>query len=294
MRVSPAQSLRFCGRHFSPIELAKLRGWLAEGQCNRCELARRVCAEFGWVNRMGQPKLMSCRVALLRMERAGLVRLPPPQTRNGNGRRSRLEATLALAPLAPPCTTPLSQLSGLRLDVVATPVEAALYRQMMDRYHYLGHTPLAGAQMRFLICCQTTVLGGLGFGASAWSVAVRDRFLGWSPEQRQQQLHLIVNHSRFLLLPGAASPNLASCVLAQVSRQLPNQWQARYGYRPVLLESFVEKDRFAGTCYKAANWRCLGLTKGRGKLEKTGQPVLPLKWVFVYPLCPDFIAQLNQ
>jgi hypothetical protein len=79
-----------------------------------------------------------------------------------------------------------------------------------------------------------------------------------------------------------------------VSRQLPNQWQARYGYSPVLLESFVEKDRFAGTCYKAANWRCLGLTKGRGKLEKTGQPVLPLKWVFIYLLCPDFIARLNQ
>jgi hypothetical protein len=143
MRVSPAQSLRFCGRQFSPAELARLRGWLAEGQCNRSELARRVCAEFGWVNGAGQPKLMS--------------------------------------------------------------------------------SPLAGAQMRYLIRCQTTVLGGMGFGASAWSVAVRDWFLGWPPEQRQQQLHLIVNHSRFLLLPGAGSPNLASCVLAQVSRQLPNQ-----------------------------------------------------------------------
>ena len=130
----------------------------------------------------------------------------------------------------------------------------------MDRYHYLGHAPLAGAQMRYLIRCQSAVLGGMGLGASAWSVAVRDRLIGWSPEQRQKQLHLIVNHSRFLLFPWAGSPNLASCVLALVSRQLPNQWQARYGYRPVSLESFVEKDRFEGTCYKAANWRCLGLT----------------------------------
>ena len=294
MRASPAQSLRFCGRQFSPAELARLRSWLAEGQCNRSELARRACAEFGWINGAGQPKLMSSRVALLRMERAGLLRLPPPQTRNGNGRRSSLQTTSALAPPSPPCTTPVSQLPGLRLDVVETPAEAALYRQMMDRYHYLGHTPLAGAQMRYLIRCQTTVLGGMGFGASAWSVAVRDRFLGWPPEQRQQQLHLIVNHSRFLLLPRAGSPHLASSVLARVSRQLPDQWQARYGYRPVLLESFVEKDRFEGTCYKAANWRCLGLTKGRGKLEKTGRPVLPVKWVFIYPLCSDFIAQLNR
>ena len=293
MRVCPAQSLRFCGRQFSLAELEKLRHWLAEGQCHRSELARRVCAEFGWINGAGQPKLMSSRVALLRMERAGLVRLPPPQTRNGNGRRSNREPTTALALPWAPCPRPLNPLTGLRLERVETPAEAALYRQMMDRYHYLGHTPLAGAQMRYVIRCQTTVLGGMGFGASAWSVAVRDRFIGWPPQQRQKQLHLIVNHSRFLLLPGAGYPNLASCVLAQVSRQLPGQWQKRYGYRPVLLESFVEKDRFEGTCYKAANWQCLGLTKGRGKLEKTGQPALPVKWVFVYPLCTDFIARLN-
>ena len=102
-----------------------------------------------------------------------------------------------------------------------------------------------------------------------------------------------VNHSRFLLLPGAGSPNLACCALAQVSRQLPNQWQKRYGYCPVWLESLVEKDRFEGACYKAANWQCLGLTKGRDKLEITGQPAPPVKWVFVYPLCADFIARLN-
>jgi hypothetical protein len=155
---------------------------------------------------------MSSRVALLRMERAGLVQLPAPQTRNGNGRRPSLEARAALALPSPPCTAPVSQLPGLRLEVVATPAEAALYRQMMDRYHYLGHTPLAGAQLRYVIRCQTRVVGGLGFGASAWSVAVRDRFIGWSPEQRQKPLHLMVNHSRFLLLPGAGSPNLASCV----------------------------------------------------------------------------------
>ena len=294
MRLSPAQSLRFCGRQFSPGELDRLRHWLAEGQCHRSELARRACEEFGWVNGAGQLKLMSCRVALLRMERAGLLRLPPPQKRNGNGRRSPLAAPAVFA--LPPSlfTTPASQLPGLRLDVVQTPVQAALYRQLLDRYHYLGHTPLAGAQMRYPIRCETTVLGAMGFGASAWSVAVRDQFIGWPPEQRQKQLHLIVNHSRFLLLPWVRSPNLASSLLAQVSRQLPHQWQARYGYRPVLLESFVEKDRFEGTCYKAANWRCLGLTKGRGKLEKTGQPVLPVKWVFIYPLCSDFMEQLKR
>ena len=290
MRLSPAQSLRFCGRQFSPAELDQLRRWLAEEPLNRSALARRVCAQWGWVNAVGQPKLMSCRVALLRMERAGLVRLPPPQRHNAQGWRGRPEPRPALPPI--PFTTPASQLTGLRLDVVVRPAEAALYRQMMAHYHYLGHTPLAGAQLRYLIRCGTTVLGGMGFGAAAWSVAGRDRWIGWPPELRLQRLHLIVNHSRFLLLPWVRSPHLASHVLAQVVRQLPAQWQARYGYRPVLVESFVEQDRFAGTCYKAANWLCVGLTKGRGKLEQTGQPVLPVKWVFMYPLCADFRAQL--
>lgn len=292
MRLSPSQSLRFCGRQFSPPELELLRHWLAQGQLNRSGLARRLCEELDWVNGMGQPKLMSCKVALLRMERAGLIRLPAPQSRNGNGRSRRREPAPALSQTA--FTTPVSQLPELRLDVVDTPAEAALYRQIMAHYHYLGDTPLAGAQMRYLIRCQTTVLGGMGLGASAWSVAARDQLIGWLPEQRQRQLHRIVNHSRFLILPWVRSPNLASHVLARLVHQLPPQWQARYGYRPLLLESFVEKDRFEGTCYKAANWRCLGLTKGRGKLEKSGQPVLPLKWLFIYPLCSDFIEQLNR
>jgi len=292
MRLSPAKSLRFCGRQFSPPELERLRHWLAQGQLNRSGLARRLCEELDWVNGMGQPKLMSCKVALLRMERAGLIRLPAPQSRNGNGRSPRREPAPALSPTA--FTTPVSQLSELRLDVVDTPAEAALYRQIMAHYHYLGDTPLAGAQMRYLIRCQTTVLGGMGLGASAWSVAARDRLIGWLPEQRQRQLHRIVNHSRFLLLPWVRSPHLASHVLARLVHQLPHQWQARYGYRPVLLESFVEKDRFEGTCYKAANWRCLGLTQGRGKLEKTHRQVLPVKWLFIYPLCSDFIEQLKH
>jgi hypothetical protein len=269
----------------------RLRSWLAEGQLHRSGLARRVCAEFSWVNAAGQPKLMSCRVALLRMERAGWVRLPPPQTRNGN-RRPRSEPAPALPQER--ITTPVSQLRGLRLDPVETRAEAALYRQMLAHYHYLGDTPLAGAQLRYVIRCQTAVLGALSFGASAWSVAVRDQWIGWSAAQRQQRLHWIVNHSRFLILPWVRSPNLASHLLTQVVRQLPQQWQARYGYRPVMLESFVEQDRFQGTCYKAANWLCLGQTKGRGKLDKTHRQVVPIKWLFVYPLYSDSLERLKS
>ena len=294
MRLSPAQSLRFCGRQFSPAELEELRSWLAEGQLNRCGLARRVCAELGWVNGTGQPKLMSCRVALLRMERAGLLRLPPPQNRNGNGsQRSRHGAAVASF-AEPPFPSWAETMNEWTVAPVTTAAHAAEYRHLMVRYHYLGDTPLAGAQLRYVIRGGVTALGAMGFGAAAWSVAARDQFLGWSAAQRQARLHLIVNQSRFLLLPGVRSRNLASCALAQVARQLPGQWEARYGYRPVLLESFVEKDRFTGTCYQAANWRCLGVGKGRGKLEQTGRSVLPVKWIYIYPLCPDFLTRLNQ
>jgi uncharacterized protein DUF4338 len=291
MKESPAQSLRFCGRQFSVEEVELIRGWLAQGQLHRSALAARVCDTFEWINQAGKPKLMSCRVAMLRMERAGLLRLPPPRNPNGNG-RPMVPKRAVLPELFYP--TPVNALSEVHLDVVDSGRDRALYRHMMGRHHYLGDRPMAGAQMRYVIRSGATVLGGMGFGASAWSLAPRDRWLGWSAEQRQQGLHLIVNHSRFLLLPWVRSPNLASQVLAGICRQLPGQWQERYSYCPVLLESFVEQDRFEGACYKAANWRCLGLTQGRGKLDRTNEYGLPLKWIFVYPLRSDFIPCLYQ
>ena len=120
----------------------------------------------------------------------------------------------------------------------------------MDRYHYLRYTPLPGAQLRYLVTSQCRVLAVVGFGASAWKAAPRDRFIGWSVAQREARLHLVVNNARFLILPWVQVRNLASTVLARSSRRLPDDWQARYGYRPLLLETFVQSDRFTGTSYR--------------------------------------------
>ena len=292
-RTQPGASVRFCGRAFSPAELARIRALIAQGNTYRSQLARQVCQEFDWRNGQGRLKAMSCKVALLRMERAGLLVLPAPRGRNGNGKKAApAQRLLALEPA--PLTLPAHQLQALKLELVRSPLERLLYRQMMVEHHYLGYYPMAGAQLRYLLYHGAQLLGGLGFGASAWLLAARDRFIGWSSPQRQRNLHLVLNNHRFLLLPWVRSPNLASRVLGWVCRRLAADWLGHYGYRPVLLETFVQWPRFSGTAYRAANWLCVGVTKGRGKLEKHHQTVLPQKAIFLYPLRPDFKTILTR
>jgi Domain of unknown function (DUF4338) len=291
--AEPGPSVRFCGRDFSPAELERIRSLIAQGDTCRSQLARQVCQEFGWRNAQGRLKEMSCKVALLRMQRAGLLVLPAPRGRNGNGKKAApAQRLVALEPA--PLTLPAHHLQALKLQLVRTPRERLLYRQMMLQHHYLGYYPMAGAQLRYLLYHDAQLLGGLGFGASAWSLADRDRFIGWSSPQRQQNLHLVLNNHRFLLLPWVRSPNLASRVLGAVCRRLAADWFGHYGYRPALLETFVQRPRFSGTAYRAANWLCVGVTKGRGKLEKRHQTLLPQKASFLYPLRPDFKTILTR
>ena len=286
MSNSSRSSGRFCGRNFTGPELEWIKSQLVLEGLTRRQLAQRVCQQLHWVNGAGRLKEMSCRVALLRMERAGLFRLPAPRQANTNGRPSSDPLQI------PQPERPLSLVMGpgttVRLELVQTEAGARWYRALMRHYHYLGAKPMAGAQLRYLIWSGDWLVGGLGFGAAAWMIAARDQWIGWSARQRERGLEWIVNNSRFLLLPWTQSRNLGSWVLGRIARQLPRDWQNRYGYRPVLLESFVEQERFEGTCYLAANWRCLGQTLGRGKLEKGHSAVLPIKRIFVRPLRPDF------
>ena len=286
MRVSPRESLHFSGRTFSPQELEWIKGLLCSESLTRRQLSRRVCQQLNWINRTGRLKEMSCRVALLRMERAGLIDLPAPLHPNTNGRTSPKEWTIPKP--EGPLLLSVGQLEPIRLEVVQAKQSARWYRAMMRQHHYLGAKPMAGAQLRYLIWSGDWLLGGLGFGAAAWMMAARDRWIGWSASQRERRLEWIVSNSRFLLLPWVQSRNLGSSVLGRVARQLPQDWQHRYGYRPVLIESFVEDERFAGTSYQAANWLCLGQTTGRGKLEKSRSQIVPIKRIFVRQLSSDF------
>ena len=171
-----------------------------------------------------------------------------------------------------------------------------MWNEYIDRYHYLGHTPLPGAQLRYFARWEDRILALLGFGAPAWKTAPRDRFIGWRPSERERNLQLIVNNARFLILPWVQSKNLASKLLALASRQLPQDWQDRYAYRPVLLETFVETQRFTGACYKAAN---LDPRRTDPRARQTGpgpqgRSALRSKSIWLYPLSRHFRRSLRS
>jgi hypothetical protein len=217
----------------------------------RAPLSRLFCQKIGWYKPDGGLKEMSCRVAMLRMHQDGLIQLPPPQRECPNKKR-RILPSHKTDP-QPPLNQPVQTLPPLSLQQV-TGKDSALYNEYIHRYHYLGYQPLPGAQIRYIAKSNDNIVALMGFGAAAWKTAPRDRFIGWTKEQRQNNLHLITNNARFLILPWIKSPNLASKLLAMAVKQLPEDWHKRYGYRPVMLETFVESPRFLGTCYKAANW----------------------------------------
>ncbi len=291
MSTSEPESHRYCGRLFTSDELQQIRGLIeAEPKRNRAQLSREVCDVLGWLRPDGRLKDMSCRVAMLRMERDGLITLPPPRQRNGNGRH-RPRFTSASDP-QDPISLPAGRLGVLSLRIVDDRSSSSLWNELIARHHYLGYKPLPGAQLRYFVFSESRLLAALGFGASAWKVAPRDRFIGWSSETRVQKLPLVVNNARFLILPWVTSRNLASRILSAVAKRLPQDWQERYGYEPVLLETFVDQDRFQGTCYRAANWVHVGETQGRGKLDRQHRHSLPVKAVFLYPLRRDFRRRL--
>ena len=282
--------MRYCGRPFTLEELELIRALLgATAPLNRAQLSRAVCERLGWRRPDGRLKDMSCRVALLRMQTDGLIVLPPPRNAKPPPYLARPEIEQAVLE---PQSVPAVDLTRLTIDPVGHKRESLLWNAYIQRHHYLGHQLMPGAQLRYFVRAAGEVLALLSFGASAWKTQPRDEFIGWTREQRERNLHLVINNARFLILPWIQCKNLASRVLALAARRLAEDWHVRYAYRPVLLETFVEKPRFTGTCYKAANWLCLGDTQGRGKLDRLHRNAEPIKSVWIYPLASNFRRQL--
>ena len=283
---------RYCGREFTPVELEQIKSLIKRNPgFNRTRLSTEVCRILQWLKPDGKLKDMSCRVAMLRMQKDGLISLPA-STRKKKPVRT-IEFTNATDPQKP-VVCPVNQLPQLRLQMV-TKTTSALWNEYIDRYHYLGHKLLPGAQLRYFITAGEQIVAMAGFGAAAWQTAPRDQFIGWTHDQRKANLNLVVNNARFLILPWIQSKNLASKILSLMIRHLPDDWEERYNIRPVLLESFVQKDRFKGTCYKAANWQNIGETKGRGKLGgQPGKICVPIKDIWVFPLDKKFRVFLKS
>jgi hypothetical protein len=275
----------YCGRDFSTTELDQIVQLIADNpEYHRADLSREVCRILQWYKADGGLKEMSCRVAMLRMHADGLIDLPTP--RRTKPALLPFCSTSATDPKEP-ILHPVHHLGTLSLHLVGRN-DSSLWNEYIGRYHYLGYTPLPGAQLRYFVLLDQQVIALLGFGAAAWQAAPRDDYIGWTHSLRKRHLPLVVNNARFLILPWIQVKNLASKILAMAVKQLPIDWQNQYQITPVLMETFVEKDRFAGTCYKAANWIHVGTTKGRGKLGPSGKQSVPIKDLLLYPLQKDF------
>lgn len=280
--------MHICGRDFSPSDIDWIRDQVDRiPDLNRVLLSRLFCRHAGWLKIDGGLKEMSCRVALLRLERSGLIRLPAPRTKNAavkpvkRTRRGEPKADM--------------RVDAGRAILSIEPVDkktAPLWNELIDRYHYLGHRRMGGAQMRLFVRADGELVALLGFSAAAYRVSPRDRFIGWTDEARRERLHRVIDNSRFLILPWVHGKNLASRILSACIRILPALWEQRYHYRPLLLETFVEKDRFTGACYKAANFICVGETLGRGKWDRKHANDKPVKLIFLYPLDRRFAEKL--
>lgn len=318
-------SVRYIGHDFSARNIQKIRDLILSNP-NYCrnEIARKVCSFFGFYQSNGKIKLTQMGQILKRMDIDNVISLPPPRMQKSVSKQDRIRKKLPRK-AGKRISINKSDIEQIQFIPVFTKKDSSLWRELIEQHHYIGTSRLFGAQMRYLVyggkdlprtidIVKATsnsfqgkewkdkyqniprgkyLLAVLGFAACAWRLFSRDAFIGWSDEKRSKNLKLIVNNVRFLILPHIKSSNLASRILGGVAKQLPLDWKARYNYKPVLLETFVQTDRFRGTCYRAANWIQIGKTEGYSLFSTYKKNALS-KAIFVYPLCKDFRTILNK
>jgi len=247
------------------------------------EIARTICEWLDWKRPNGRLKNHECRLLLERLDHQGILKLPP--LRRSGCRGPRTVAVDAPCGDPTPILTSLPDLEPLNVALVEKS-ESTLWRQLMERFHYLGCRTPVGAHLRYFVKSGAgQVLACLLWTSPAWKMAARDEWIGWTSQQRARNLQYIVNNSRFLILPSVQVKGLASTILSRSARQLPQDWSQHYGYSPLLLETLVDASRFKGTCYRAANWIHLGKTAGGCRNDRLRQTALrPIKLIFVLPL----------
>ena len=291
------QSLIVQGRRLDRPELEKLRQWVKEHPgWSRRRLSVELASRWSWRNGAGQLKDMAARTLLLKLHERGLLELPP--RRQVPTRRMRdvaHELPLAEEPLDE-IRGALEELGPLQVtEVSREATERAWVKRVLGRFHYLGFNGAVGENLQYVIGnAQGRRLACLVFGAAAWKCQDRDLYIGWSAEQRQRNLPLIANNTRFLILPAVGVGRLGSWILGQINRRIAQDWQAKYGHPIVLVETFVEAPRFGGTVYRAANWQRVGRTRGRTRQDRHNCIEVALKDIYVYPLRRGFREVLQR
>ena len=283
------------GRSIGPSEISHAQEVVALfPRLSRKELARTLCEHWGWFGPGGGAEVRACTKVLERLEREGVLRLPEKcesMVRRG-GAKPVIETS---DPRLAPCATislPLDQLRPVRLEAVEGVEQTSLWRGFVARYHPQGYRRPFGRTLSYFIECKLGRLGCLLVSSGARALEERDRWLGWSAPQRLSNLPFVVNNSRFLLFPWVRVPHLASHVLGHLARQLGDDWGRRWGYRPVLLETFVDPSLHRGVCYRAAGWQAVGETKGEGLRLRGHRYQTSRKAILVRPLVRDFRSRL--
>jgi Domain of unknown function (DUF4338) len=287
------ESLTFCGRTFGASELELMRQTALEfSALGVTEIARTVCELLEWTRPNGELKNHECRQLLERLQAEGLLKLPEVRKLGGRGPRRADGSGSCEEPALVACAA--SECEPLQLVLVEGPAASRRWREQVERHHYLGCRVPFGAHLRYWVCSRERELACLLWTSPAWKMQARDKWIGWSDEQRRGNLQAIVNNGRFLVLPWVRVKGLASKILALSARQMPHDWEIGYGYRPLLLETLVDATRFRGTCYRAANWIHVGQTAGRGRMDREhrahGQDA---KDIYLYPLVRDARQRLR-
>lgn len=280
-----------CGREVTPGTLARIRARVRSGgdKLTRAAVARDLCDWLDWRDPSGRRQEMSARVALLRLERGGHIELPRARNHVASGARCR-RVPARTQPEAVSCT--LEELGTVHIVEVSAQRDPELFeewKELIEGYHYIGYVRAAGRQKRYLIVSEEHgVVAAASFSAAAWRCTARDRWIGWSDAQRREQLQKVVSNSRFLIVPWVEVKNLASHLLARLSARVLEDWGETYGYEPLLLETFVDPERFTGTCYRGAGWLQVGKTAGFSR----GHEPVAVKHVYLYPLHADCRREL--
>lgn len=253
----------------------------------RTRISQELCNRWRWFNHLGQPKDMACRSMLLKLEAKGYITLPVRSAFPLNGLQHR--SIPDINPDTTPIAASLRDLLPLSMEIVKGKDSLSLFCHLLSRYHYLGYSVTVGENMKYIIRDKFgRPLSCVLFGSAAWKVACRDGYVGWTKECRERNLFLVTNNMRFLVLPWVRVAHLASHILGRIARRIRKDWVERYGHPVVLLETFVDTSRFRGTCYRAANWRYAGQTKGRSRNDRYNDLRVPVKDVYLYPLAPHF------
>ena len=288
---------RFCGQVVNREQIDEIVEIMETfPKLSRTELAHTICELFSWKRPTGKLKSVECRQFLEGLDKKGVIKLPACRKQYANKGAIKVERSARVG-IQHSIRAKLKELTPILMERVDSQEQRKLWYEYIDRYHYLGYQLPFGAQLRYFIKSGATddIVGCFQFSSPAWKMAPRDRWIGWSDGQRKVALQKIVNNSRFLIFPWVEVKNLASCVLALAAKTVPADWQRSYGYRPVLMETLVDRKRFKGTCYKAAGWIWIGETTGRGRMDRDNKRQgAAVKDIWVYPLTCRFRQELAE